>query len=43
MACTTKGKERKVDKKIRFEGLKERGQVKASGVDWRKELKWILN
>jgi len=29
--------------KIRFEDLKERGHVKDSGVDRRKELKWILN
>jgi len=43
MTCTTKGEERKIDIKNRFEDLKERGHVKDSGVDRRKELKWILN
>ena len=39
MACTTKGEERKIDIKIRFEDLKERGHVGYSGVDWKRELK----
>ena len=43
MACTTKGEERKIDMKIRFEDLKERGHMGYSGVDWKRELKWILN
>ena len=42
MACTTKGEE-KTDMKIRFEELKERGHVKDSCVDQRKELTWIFN
>jgi len=43
IACTTKGEERKIDIKIQFQDLKERGHVKDSGVDRRKELQWILN
>jgi len=43
MAYTTKGGERRNDIKNRLEDLKERGHVKDSGVDRRKELKWILN
>jgi hypothetical protein len=43
MACTTKGEERKIDMKIRFEDLKGRGHVEDPGVDGRRELKWILN
>jgi len=39
MACTTKGEETKIDMKIRFEDLKERGHVGYSGVDWKRELK----
>ena len=43
MAWATKGEERIIDMKIRFEDLLERGHVKDSVVDRRRVLKWVLN
>jgi len=43
MAWATKGEERIIDMKIRFEDLMGRGHVKVSVVDRRRELKWVLN